>query len=181
MIYVLFGTIKRSTAPRQYIYDIDGFFDGYFEEQWTDNDWADKVLFEVDGSKFLAPKVVESPVLGSISHEWISGGSKQLIMMNCEQNIVYDGDNLGDNCWHLLLELGKTKNIMLTLSYYPKFDWIDGESIYIINHGTVVRDFQSFNKGHLFTEDRNKEFDFYEVDWPFPIDKTRFALEAIDF
>ena len=40
---------------------------------------------------------------------------------------------------------------------------------------------QTFNKGHLFTEDRNKEFDFYEVDWPFPIDKTRFALEAIDF
>ena len=41
--------------------------------------------------------------------------------------------------------------------------------------------FESFNKLHLMTEDRNREFDFYEVHWPFPIDMTKFALEEIDF
>ena len=39
MIHILFGTIKRSTASRQYIHDIDGFFDGYFCEQWMNNEW----------------------------------------------------------------------------------------------------------------------------------------------
>ncbi|GFH91449.1 hypothetical protein IMSAGC002_02705 [Lachnospiraceae bacterium] len=181
MIHILFGTIKRSTAPRQYIHDIDGFFDGYFCEQWMNNEWADRVLELIDKSILIAPKIVESPILGSISHEWISGGAKQLIMMNCEQYIVYDGDNLGDNCWELLLELGQTKDIMMSLSYYPRFSWIPGGKVHILNSDITVTDFKSFNKLHLMTEDRNREFDFYEVHWPFPIDMTKFALEEIDF
>ena len=129
----------------------------------------------IDKSILIAPKIVESPILGSISHEWISGGAKQLIMMNCEQYIVYDGDNLGDNCWELLLELGQTKDIMMSLSYYPRFSWIPGGKVHILNSDITVTDFKSFNKLHLMTEDRNREFDFYEVHWPFPIDMTKFA------
>lgn len=181
MIYVLYGTIIRDNAPRQYIHDIDGYFDGYFSEEWVLNDWSNKVLSMIDKSKFIAPKIVESPVLGTISHEWISGGSKQLIMMNMFQDVVYDGDNLGDNCWPLLLELGKTKDLMMSLSYYPVFNWIDGGEVKAINTEETVRDFKSFNKGHLLTEDRNKEFEFSQVSWPLPINTSRFELGEIDF
>lgn len=181
MIYVLCGTINRETAPRQYIHDIDGYFDGYFKEEWVRNEWADRVLKEIDKSIFVAPKIVESPVLGTISHEWISGGSKQLIMMNMEQDVVYDGDNLGDNCWPLLLELGKVRDIMMSLSYYPVFEWMQGGVVKLINNGMVVDSYRSFNLCRLHTLDRNKEFEFSEVSWPLPVDMTKFELEEIDF
>lgn len=103
------------------------------------------------------------------------------IMMNCEQNIVYDGDNLGDNCWPLLLELGKSKDIMMSLSYYPKFEWIPGETVHILNNDKTASDYRTFNRAHIMTGDRNKEFDFYEVQWPFPIDTSKFEMEEIDF
>lgn len=45
-------------------------------------------------------------------------------MMNIAPDVIYDGDNLGDNCWPLFLELGKTKDIAISLSYFPQFDWI---------------------------------------------------------
>lgn len=181
MIYVQFGSIAWKDCPRQFIRNIDGYFDGYFEDNWID-DWAQKVLLEVDKSKFIAPKIVESPILNTISHEWISGGSKQLIMMNHIQDVVYDGDNLGDNCWPLMTELGKHKDIMITLTYYPIFkEWSPGCIIKDINTGKIATNFDEFNTMHIRSEDDFKEFNFYDINWPCKINKERFKLEEIDF
>ena len=103
MLHVLFGEIDVETAPIQYIYDIDVMFDYHFKDSWMENEFAHRVVEEIDESKVIAPKIIESPVLGTIIHEWISGGAKQLIMMNSEPNVVYAGNNIGDNCWPLLL------------------------------------------------------------------------------
>lgn len=42
------------------------------------NDWAKRVIKEIDKSDLVAPKVVESPILGQIPYTWISGGAKLL-------------------------------------------------------------------------------------------------------
>lgn len=34
MLHVLFEEINRETAPLQFIWDIDGTFDYYFEDTW---------------------------------------------------------------------------------------------------------------------------------------------------
>lgn len=181
MVYVKFGLINWDTAPRQFIYDIDGFFDGYFEDHWIDDYWAPKVLQEIDKSKFIAPKVVDSPMLGPISHERISGGSKLLIMMNNIQNIVYEGDNLGDNCWPLFLELSKQKDFMISLSYFPIFKWVDGATVIDIDTGEKATNFDQFNTMHLRSPNMNNEYEFDAVKWPLKIDKSIFELEEIDF
>lgn len=180
MLYILYGTIKRKTAPRQYIHDIDGYFDGYFEDSWID-DWAKRVLLEIDKSRFISPKVISSPILDIVSYDWISGGSKQLIMMNIESNVVYDGDNLGDNCWPLLLELSKTKNLAISLSYYPVFEWIDNVNVKILNTGQKINDFVSFRRSFISCEDTFNEFEFESIQWPIKIDASKFEEEEIDF
>lgn len=179
MLYVLFGDIKKSTMPRQYIHNIDGFFDGYFEDFWMDNSIAKRAVKEIDKSELIAPKIIESPVLRTISHEWLPGGTKQLIMCYNVPEVVYDGDNFGDNCWELLLEVSKIRDVALSLTYFPRFDWVDGTKAYIINTGEVVSDFTSFNRAHLRIPDDT--VDFKDVNWYINIDYTKFELEEIDF
>ena len=104
MLYAYFGSIDEDTAPLQYVAHIDAWFDGYYEESWMD-DWAERVISEVDKSKLLYPSVVESPWLGTIPTVKISGGAKQLIMAKNISGIVFNGNNFGDNCFPLLLEL----------------------------------------------------------------------------
>lgn len=172
MLHILFGEINRATAPLQFIWDIDGTFDYNFEDEWMQNDFAKEVIEVVDQSKLIAPKIIESPVLGTIIHEWISGGAKTLIMMYNVNNIVHCGNNLGDNCWPLLLKLSKSKDIVIDLTYYPKFDWVDNTSVHIINNNKIVNNFDSFLTEHLGVID--KIYEFSDIKWPIEIDYTKF-------
>lgn len=172
MLHVLFGEIDVETAPIQYIYDIDVMFDYHFKDSWMENEFAHRVVEEIDESKVIAPKIIESPVLGTIIHEWISGGAKQLIMMNSEPNVVYAGNNLGDNCWPLLLELSLNKDIAIDLTYFPEFDWTDNIPVHIINTNCIVNNFRDFLNAHL--EIADKEFEFSEIEWNIKIDFNKF-------
>lgn len=177
MIYIHYGTVNAETAPRQYLWQIDSYFDGYFEDLWMENEWARKVIKVIDKSNLVAPKILDSPILGMIPYQWISGGAKLLIMMNMIQDIVYDGDNLGDNCWPLLLELGKTKDIMISLFYFPEFEWIEGGKVQILESGEVIDNYYDFVTSHLHSKYTYKKFDFDSIKWPKPINSERFKLE----
>lgn len=182
MLHVYFGEIDPNDmgkAPRYYIHDIDGFFDGYFEESWMQNEVAKRVVQEIDNSELIAPKIIESPVLKTISHECISGGAKQLIMAYNIPEVVYDGNNFGDNCWPLLLEISKEKDIAISLSYFPFFEWVDGVQVHIINTDKLVDSFKEFNLAHI--GNTTEYFDFYSVNWCINVDTTKFELEEIDF
>lgn len=179
MIHVYFGDIIIESAPRQYIRDIDGYFDGYFDDNWMQNDIAKEAIKEIDKSTLIAPKVIESPVFNTISHEWLSGGTKQIIMTYSIQDIIYDGDNFGDNCWPLLLKVGFSKTVALSMSYFPIFNWVDGARVHILNNNKIVSSFKEFNRAHL--DIGNKDFKFTDVPWPIQINPDRFKFEGIDF
>lgn len=105
-------------------------------------------------------------------HKWISGGSKQLIMMYNEQKIIYCGNNLGDNCWSLLLELSKTHDLAIDLSYYPKFEWVDNIPIHIINNNKIIDNFKDFISEHI--DDPDNIYEFSDIQWPIEVDLTKF-------
>lgn len=48
MIYIQFGKINTDTSPRQYLWQIDSYFDGYFEDDWMKDGWAKRVIKEID-------------------------------------------------------------------------------------------------------------------------------------
>lgn len=177
MIYIQYGTINADNAPRQYLWQIDNYFDAYFEDIWMQDGWAKKVLETIDKSKLVAPKIIDSPVFGVVPYQWISGGSKLLILMNMVQDIVYDGDNLGDNCWPLLLELGKTKDIMISLSYFPEFKWVDGGEVTILETGEVINNHYDFVTSHMHSKYKYSELEFSDIKWPKYINYERFKPE----
>ncbi len=98
MLYIYEGQIRFEDINRpSYIYNIDFVFDYFFEDTWID-EWAKYILKEIDKSEFLSPKVIHSPVLDIIDYTKISGGTKTLILMNHYNDVLYNGDGLGDNC-----------------------------------------------------------------------------------
>ena len=182
MLHIYFGEIdpnNMENAPRYYIHNIDAYFDGYFEEEWMQNDIAKRAVKEIDNSELIAPKIIESPVLKTISHEWLSGGTKQIIMSYNIPEVVYDGDNFGDNCWSLLLEISQEKDIAISLSYYPIFKWVSNIPVHIVNSDKIISNFKEFNLEHLSIGD--KYFEFNNVNWGINIDTTKFKLEDFDF
>lgn len=181
MIYISYGTIAFKDAPRQYIRDIDAFFDGYVEDDWMIGELPKRIVKEIDNSDLIAPKVIESPVLGQIPYTWLSGGSKILLMMNKIQDIVYDGDNLGDNCWPLFLELGKTRDIAISLSYYPSFKWVEGCKVMNLDTNKLISNRDEFMDAFLDSDYRYKERHFSDIKWPIMINTDRFKLQEIDF
>lgn len=169
MLYILYGTIVTDTAPREYVDIIDDWFDTFFKEDWMTDGWAKRVIRDIDKSELLYPKIIESPVLGTISHEDISGGSKQLIMAKAVTGVVYNGNNFGDNCWPLLLELSKEVDIMIDLFYFPIFKWVDSIPVTILNTGKIVKSFEEFRKEH-FIVDNSADYEFDGIKWPVKID-----------
>ena len=176
MLYVYFGSIDLSTAPREYVAMIDGYFNHYYEKDWMRGGWAERVIREVDKSKLISEEAVSSPWLGVIPITSISGGAKQLIMAKAVKGVVYNGDNFGDNCFPLLLELSKDIDIQMSLYYYPDFEWVDGAQVTILNTGRVVDNDRDFAVYHM--QDKAIGFTaFDEVMWPIEINKTAFELD----
>lgn len=58
MLYVWFGTINgKDEKSKYYVDSIDVMFDAFFEEKWTDNDWAKHIVEKIDKSKLISPKL----------------------------------------------------------------------------------------------------------------------------
>ena len=173
MLYVYFGGMDYNNSPDWYVHGINSYFDSYFETSWTDNEWAKRVISEVDKSTLLYPKVVDSPWLDIIPITGISGGAKTLIMANAVEGVVFDGNSPGDNCYPLFLELSKTKDIMLTLEYSPQFKWVDDVPVYIVNNDKIVQNMRDFNIEHLaLGNEYNINIEL--IDWPVKINKDAF-------
>jgi hypothetical protein len=179
MLYIYFGSINQDSSPDIYVKHIDSWFNNYFEESWTDNEWAKRVVKEIDKSELLSLKVIDSKWLGATSVECLSGGAKQLIMANAVPNIVFNGNNFGDNCFPLLLELSKTKDIMMDLYYHPIFEWPEWAEVTSINTGNVVRSYKGFAHEHMSSEVYGFT-DFEKVNWPLALNMDAFKDEWFD-
>lgn len=181
MLYVWFGTITgKDEANKCYVNTIDSIFDSFFEESWTDNDWAKRIIKEIDRSKLLYPKVIESPWLGITDIFKISGGAKALIMMNQIQDVVYNGNSMGDNCFKYLLELSKTKDIAIELYYMPRFDWVEGAKVTCINSGNIITSRKAWGlESLLYNCGAHARLE--EIDWHIKLNKDRLSFGEIDF
>jgi hypothetical protein len=182
MLYIYFGNIEDATAPEEYVMTIDGWFNALFDSLWTDDGWAARVIKEIDKSELLGSKRgVDSPILGRIDIINISGGAKSLIMMNAMPNLVYNGNCMGNNCWPLLLELTKTKDIAISLRYFPHFKWVEGAQVQCINSGEMFNSFKEFTDAHFHYIGVGPEItDFDKVDWKIEVKKLMLDDEDED-
>ena len=75
MLRIWFGEKENA------IYNTSIFFKNRYEDKWITDDFAKKVIEDVDHSTVIDANSIMSPVLGNISPLQLSGGVKSLILM----------------------------------------------------------------------------------------------------
>ena len=127
MLKIYYGDLEADN----YIFNPDVFFNNSYEEEWITDPFSVQMIKDVDKSDVLGPKVIDSPFLGSIPVERLSGGVKTLILMNNDSEHIFNASAK----W--ILEIAKKKDITIRLGYLMDFGK-DDFTIEIVNLGKEV-------------------------------------------
>ena len=131
MLHIYFGNMEKvAYGPRwfKHSYDISWFQDPFVQE----------MIENVDHTRYVEGYIFDSPVLGPIPPEKLSGGVKTLIMIYEKPDKVFDATSCGPNCAKMLLEIGNRKDVTVNLRYFMPFKGLDPFDVEIINAGKVV-------------------------------------------
>ena len=138
MLSIYLGDMKEA------VYHPPTYFDNMYEDEWITNSLSVEMILDVDKSAVVGPHLIESPVLGPISPEELSGGVKTLILMALdESNMVFNASACGDNCSKWILKIAEKKDLTINLRHIMDF----GEETFeaqILNNGRQVHDMQEF-------------------------------------
>ncbi|MCI9080042.1 MAG: DUF4869 domain-containing protein [Lachnospiraceae bacterium] len=112
---------------------INSIFRANYEDVWFDDPFVKRIVMEIDESEVVSANLIISPVLGAISSERISGGSKVLIMLLKEPETPQWGSSCGDNCMDLMLEISKLHDVTVKFSHCPGYFPEDAEARFLDN------------------------------------------------
>lgn len=126
------------------LYDPNSYFDLEFEEEWMLDPLVKEIIEDVDKSKLIAPHLIDSPVLGPIPPQYLSGGTKTLILILNDDREIFNASACGDNCAKWLLKIAEDRDIVVNLRHVMKFD--EPFEIEIINTGNKVYNRHEFAK-----------------------------------
>ena len=79
------------------------------------------MIKDIDGSEVVGPRLIDSPFLGAIPTERLSGGVKTLILMNFDNEHIFNASACGDNCAPWILRFGNEKELTIRLGYLMDF------------------------------------------------------------
>ena len=96
------------------------------------------MIEDVDKSRYVDGLVIDSPVLGPIPPEKLSGGVQTLIMIYERPDLIFDATSCGENCAHWLLEIGSRKDVTVELNYLMPFKKYEPFEIMILNENRIV-------------------------------------------
>lgn len=131
MLKIFFG----DNPDGSYIFNPDVFFNNTYEDEWLTDDISKQMIKEIDGSEVIGAHVIDSPYLGAISPERLSGGVKTLILIAHDSEHIFNASACGDNCAKWLLKLAENRDIRIRLGY-------------LMNFGTEVFSVEILNTGH---------------------------------
>ena len=132
MLSIIYGDVKNS------IYNTNVNFKNTYEPEWFESDLAKKIVKDIDNSDVLSGECINSPVLGQIPPERLSGGVKTLLLMLNEPDKIFNATTCGDNCAKWILEIGKQKDLTINLRHMMGFGKDTEFEIRIQNGGEVV-------------------------------------------
>lgn len=143
MLNVFFGCLEneiRYASP---------YFDAYMELDWLKDEYNKKMIEDIDKSTVIAGNMINSPVLGIIPPQWLSGGVKALICMNSDhRGYIFNGTNCGDNCAKWILDMSKDKDLTITLHHLLDFRYgkesLDNFCIRILNNNKIITDYDEY-------------------------------------
>ena len=131
MLTIIYGDAENS------IYNTNVYFKNTYEPEWFESELAKKMIKDVDDSDVLSGECINSPVLGQIPPERLSGGVKTLLLMLNEPNKIFNASTCGDNCARWILEIGKMKDLTINLRHMMSFGKDAEFDIRIENGGEI--------------------------------------------
>ena len=145
MLRVWFG--DRENA----IYNTSVFFKNRYKDEWITDEFARKVIKDVDHSEVIDANSILSPVLGTSTPLQLSGGVKALILMKNYPGLIFNASNCGDNCAKWILKLAKERDFTINLYHVMNFG-VGEYDIRILNDKKLItHGMQEFlNAGALY-------------------------------
>ena len=115
MLHIYYGEMPEA------IYNTAVYFKNAYQDEWFEDEFAQRMLMGVDRAKVLGPRAIESYALGVIPPTDLSGGVKTLLLMYFEPDKVFNASTCGDNCARWILEIAKTRELTINLHHIMDF------------------------------------------------------------
>ena len=133
MLNIIYGETNKS------IYNTSVYFDNTYYDGWLDDEFAQKMIKDVDKAVVLSNHAVESKALGVIPVTKISGGLKTLLLIYNEPQKIFNASTCGDNCSKWILKIAQRAKTDITINLRHIMDFGDKEfEIKILNNGVIV-------------------------------------------
>ncbi len=132
MLTIIYGDAENS------IYNTSVYFKNTYEPEWLESELAKNMIKDVDNSDVLSGECINSPVLGQIPPERLSGGVKTLLLMLNESDKIFNASTCGDNCAKWILEIAKQKDLTINLRHMMSFGRDTAFEIRVENGGEIV-------------------------------------------
>ena len=115
MLRIHFGALPEE------IYNTEIYYENQYEKEWVMDEFAKKVIRDIDASEVVAPDVIRNEIFGTFGSTELSAGVKTLLLIRNVKNKIFIISNCGDNCAPYLLELAKDRDIKVTLHHAMDF------------------------------------------------------------
>ena len=114
-----------------------GLFNNSYSSEWFSDPLAQRIIKSVDNGIALGPNAIQTKVLGIIPPEKLSSGTKTLLLMLFQPNVVFNTSNCGDNCAYWILRIASKRDV--TINLYHLMDFGNGKfTARISNTGDIV-------------------------------------------
>ncbi len=113
------------------------------------------MIEDVDKSTVIGPRVIDSPVLGSISTKELSGGVKTLILMRFDESgKIFNASACGDNCAKWIVEIANKKDLTINLHHVMDFSDCKDFKAEMVNTGKIVNSYSEYLHEAVKIEER---------------------------
>lgn len=139
MLRIIFGDIEN-TIDTPAIY-----FNNQYDDEWITDTFSKEIIRDVDKSEVIGAHLINSPVLGPISPDKLSGGVKTLMLFKFDESgRIFNASACGDNCAKWIVEIAKTKELRINLHHIMNFDHIADFKAIIENTGKCVTNYEEY-------------------------------------
>lgn len=143
MLYIHFGSMDGE------IYNPAVYFGNQYDDAWIIDPLSVEMIADVDKSKVIGPRLIDSPVLGAITPKELSGGVKTLMLMAFDDSgKVFNASAGGNNCAKWIIEIAKRKDLTITLHNIMSFKDLPVNAV-VLNDGRHVHNYSEYLEAAL--------------------------------
>ncbi|MDR1644157.1 MAG: DUF4869 domain-containing protein [Clostridiales bacterium] len=131
------------------VYDMDVAFEYYQEDGWFTDPYVIGMVKDVDKTELISHRLAYDYMGDPMNPRELSGGVKALILLYMIDNIIIDGNMMGNNCARWILDIGKRRDCYITLCYFLNFEEgiksDDDFECRLLNVDKVIKSFDEYD------------------------------------